>query len=171
MPQVRAVLKFRNVADQAMLMVYLVTHEELLEALQRHMPTSVLFDGQEVPGVEMVELIKEALRLSTKDSPIRSIPDCVLPLEQKLYRLPRVDSAATPRSRSRVSGVAHGHYFFAVGPGVKHCVRPQDTAHLRPKRRGQSPRPYPGDRGHIVRGPTHQPPFLRSVRLPRSRGL
>ena len=65
-------LKFRNVADQAMVMVYPVTHEELLEALQRHMPTSVLFDGQEVPGVEMVELIKEALRLSTKDSPIRS---------------------------------------------------------------------------------------------------
>ena len=105
-------LKFRNVADQAMLMVYLVTHEELLEALQRHMPTSVLFDGQEVPGVEMVELIKEALRLSTKHSPIRGIPDCVLPLEQKLYRLPRVDSAATPRSR--VSGVAHGHSHTAT---------------------------------------------------------
>ncbi len=65
-------LKFRNVADQAMVMVYPVTHEELLEALQRHMPTSVLFDGQEVPGVEMIELIKEALGLSIKHSPIRS---------------------------------------------------------------------------------------------------
>ena len=65
-------LKFRDVADQAMVMVYPVTHEKLLEALQRHMPTSVLFDGQEVPGVEMVELIKEALGLSTKHSPIRS---------------------------------------------------------------------------------------------------
>ena len=72
MPQVRAVLKFRNVADQAMVMVYPVTHEKLLEALQRHMPTSVLFDGQEVPGGEMIELIKEELELSTKHSPIRS---------------------------------------------------------------------------------------------------
>ena len=65
-------LKFRNVADQeAVLVVYPVTHEELLETLQRHMPTSVLFDGQEVPGGEMVELIKEALGLSIKHSPIR----------------------------------------------------------------------------------------------------
>ncbi len=65
-------LKFRNVAEQGVLVVYPVTHEELLETLQRHTPTSVLFDGQEVPGGEMVELIKEALGLSIKHSPIRS---------------------------------------------------------------------------------------------------
>ena len=65
-------LKFRNVADQGVLVVYPVTHEELLETLQRHTPTSVLFDGREVPGGEIVEPIKEALGLSIKHSPIRS---------------------------------------------------------------------------------------------------
>jgi hypothetical protein len=65
-------LTFRNVAEQGVLGVYPVTHEELLETLQRHTPTSVLFDGQEVPGGEVVELIKEALGLSIKHSPIRS---------------------------------------------------------------------------------------------------
>ena len=65
-------LKFRNDEGQAMLVVYPVTHEELLEALQRHMPTSVLLDGEEVPGREMVGLIKEALGLPTEHSHIRS---------------------------------------------------------------------------------------------------
>jgi hypothetical protein len=51
-----------------MLVVYPVTHEELLEALQRYMPTSVLLEGQEVPCKVMVRLLKEALGLPTKHS-------------------------------------------------------------------------------------------------------
>ena len=66
-------LKFRNVAaQQGMLVVYPVTHEELLEALQRHRPTSVLLEGQEVPARVMLEQLKEALGLLIKHSLIRN---------------------------------------------------------------------------------------------------
>ena len=61
--------KFRNLVKQeGVLVVYPVTHEELLQTLQYHLPTSVLLDGQEVPAGMMVGLLTEALGPPIKHS-------------------------------------------------------------------------------------------------------